>query len=219
MVSQWLALWLSILWFSPLVSANTETFSFQVPNYYDIPPNHSPYTGHKLLAINDSMLVMYEYPVLDISHYDLEKTVVRLPYDFASKSRQQLLVKLNNYGNRIFDANDVINVKLCWPATVPVNFDLQHRFIRAHDVGLAAEGLENDTLDIYVVVDYQADFYAVREPLPSTVEFNLVIAKLPNNLPIPIELYDFIVYLVDVCIVVVALHQYVMEGIQKAFFE
>lgn len=214
MVSQWLAL----LWLFLLVSANTETFSFQVPNYYDIPPHHSPYTSHKLLAINDSTLVMYEYPVLNVSHYDLQNTVVRLPYDFASKPRQQLLVKLNNYCNRTFDANDVINVKLCWPAILPVNFDLEHRFVRAHDVGLAAEGLENDTLDIYVVVDYQADFYAVREPLPSTIEFNLVISKLPNKLPIPIELYGFIVYLVDVCIVVVALHLYVMEGIKKAFF-
>lgn len=209
--------WLGLLWLVLSVSANTETFSFQIPNYYEIPPYRKPFSN-QLVAINESTLVLSEYPILDISNYDLLKTVVQLPYDFTEKPRQQLLIKLNNYNNSTFDANDVINVKLCWPATTPVNFELEHRFIRAHDLGVAAEQLSDNTLDIYVVVEYHGDFYAVREPVASTIEFNLVIARLPNHLPIPIELYDVIVYLVDVCIVVFGLYPYIMGVMKRAFF-
>jgi len=210
--------YLLILYLVLAVSANTETFLFLVPNYYDIPLHPQPYTHQRLTTVNTSTLVMVDYPILDVYNYDLAKTSVSIPYQFTEKPQNQLLVKLNNYGDATFDANDVINVKLCWPATIPVNFDLSHRFIRAHDLGLAPERLGGDTLDIYVVLEYQADFYSVRDDLASSMEFNLVIAKLPNSLPVPIELYDFIVYLVDMCILFAAMYEYVMEGIKRAFF-
>lgn len=209
---------LCIFTLSAFVAANTETFIFPVPNYYNIPAHIEPYTGHTLSAINSTTRVLTDFPILDVYNYNLLQTVVSLPYNFHEKPREQLLVKLNNYGDTTFDANDVINVKLCWPATIPVTFQLDHRFIRASDLGLAEQHLKLNTLDIYVVIDYEADFYAVREVHARTIDFNLVVSKLPNRIPIPIELYDFIVYVVDVCILLASVYPYILAFIEKTFF-
>lgn len=201
-----------------LVAANTETIVFLVPNYYDIPLQPHVFSGQNLVSINSTTNALTEFPILDVYNYNLLQTLVSVPYDFAAQRSNRLLVKLNNYGDSTFDANDLINVKLCWPATTPVNFRLDHKFVRSGDLGLAEKLLPQDTLDIYVEIQYQADFYAVREFLPPQLEFNLVISKLPNRVPIPIELYDFIMYFGDVCIVLVALYPYIISALKRAYF-
>lgn len=197
------------------VAANTETFVLLIPNYYDIPIDQRDHTDPHLAAINASTSVLTNHPILNANNYNVLETLVSLPYDYLRKPRQRLFVKLTNYNNNTFDANDLINVKLCWPATMPFNFDLNYRFVRAHELGAAEKSLTGDTLDIYIVVDYEADFYAVREVDSTMIDFNLVISKLPNRVPIPIELYDVIVYVVDVCIVLAGVFPYILGFLEK----
>lgn len=202
-----------------LVTANTETFLFQIPNYYDIPSDTRKVVNPQVTAINSSHNALIDHPIFDIHNYNILQSVVSLPYDFTRQERQTLLVKMTNFNNTTFDANDLINVKLCWPATTPVNFELNYIFLRAHDVGLAELGLSEDTLNIYIVVEYEADFYAVREVETSNLEFQLVISKLPNRIPIPIELYDVILYVVDVCILLAGMYPYILSVIAANFFK
>ncbi|KAF5210290.1 hypothetical protein EJF18_40324 [Clavispora lusitaniae] len=191
------------------VLANTETFSFTVPNYYNVPVRTSPYVDSQLEQYNSSTWVMFEFPIVNATNYDTSDSIIKLPYDFHSKRSQRLLVKLNNYANSTFDSNDVINVKLCWPATYPFNFDLSHTFLRAKEFG--ETDAAKDTLDIYIDISIEADFFAVVSDLPTFVEFSLVVSKLPNSLPIPIEVYSIIAYLVDVCILMVPLFPYIQS--------
>lgn len=201
------------------VTANTETFLFQIPNYYDIPSDTRELASPQIVAMNSSHNALIGHPIFDVHNYNILQSVVSLPYDFTRQERQTLLVKMTNFNNTTFDANDLINVKLCWPATTPVNFELYHLFLRAHDVGLAESGLPEDTLDIYIVVEYEADFYAVREVEFTNLDFQLVISKLPNRIPIPIELYDVILYVVDVCILLAGMYPYILSTIARNFFE
>lgn len=202
-------LYLSI---ASLVLANTETYLLKIPNYYDIPTPQRQYLLNHISKINATTTLIDEYPILDVYNYNLENTELELPYDYVSKTEQKLFVKLNNYQNKTFDSNDLINVKLCWPATYPFDFSLSHEFIRA---GEFENTPESNTLDIYVVITYQADFYAVKEVTDQTIKFHLVVSKLPNSIPIPIELYDFIVYAVDLCILMWSLFPFAESLIWK----
>lgn len=191
-------LWAATAW------ANTETYLYRVPNYYEVPPHVD--NGHGLTRLNASALLITNHPVLTIDNYTLDGTAVTVPYDFAGKPSETLYVRLNNYGNATFDSNDLISVKLCWPATTPLSFRLSHKYVRASEFGLAGR----NTLDAYVVVEYEADFYAVAPVADTSFDMHLVVSKLPNGVPIPIELYDVIVFLVDVVIVAVAVLPYIV---------
>lgn len=195
--------------------ANTETIVFQVPNYYDIPHHRALYAGKSHLWLNSTTRVWTHYPILNAYNYNLLETIVDVPYDYNTQKEHQVLVKLNNYGDGTFTSNDMINVKVCWPATEPINFDLDHRYIQASDLGLAPKGLQLDTLDIYIVVKYQADFYAVNPVPNSHLEFYLVVSRLPSIIPIPVELYDVIIYVVDVSIVAAVLAPYVARWVAE----
>lgn len=191
--------------------ANTETYLVRIPNYYDVPKHDQKYLKNRLVQVNSTTFVLEEFPILDVHNYNLTNTLVELPYDYVTKPDQKLLVKLNNYLGLTFDSNDLINVKLCWPATYPFGFDLSHEFIKSSTL------LEDNaqSLDIYIVVDIKPDFYAVRPVEQQTVQFSLVISKLPNSVPIPIELYDYIIYVVDLCIVTWTLFPYLAYAIDQ----
>lgn len=193
-----------LLLFAPLtVWANTETCMFKIPYYYNIPVDTESQNRPGIAQLNESTYVIDSHPILDINNYQLSESSLKLPYDYSSKDRRRLLVKLNNYGNDTFDANDVINVKLCWPATSPFSFQLDHHFILTRE--LNPEAAINQ-MDIYVEVIYSADFYAVKPIEETTVPVILAISKLPNRfVPIPIELYDYILYAMDLLIFAVTL--------------
>lgn len=196
-----------------VVRANTETYLLKVPNYYNVPAQIPPYQQNRLEQINSSTWVMLDYPILNATNYDLTNTTIQLPYDYEQKPLSHLLVKLNNYANLTFDSNDLINIKLCWPAIYPFDFQLDHRFIRASEFGETEP--HKNTLDIYIGIHLQADFYAVVPELPTAVEMNLVVSKLPSVIPIPIELYGVIAYLVDICILLGALLPYILAALTK----
>lgn len=204
------AFWAAALLLSAVL-ANTETYLFKVPNYYDVPVKMPQYEQNRLQEINSTTWVMLDYPILNAQDYNLSNTIIKLPYDYGKKPLTHLWVKLNNYGNQTFESNDLINVKLCWPAIYPVNFRLDHRFIRASEFG--ETDAKKNTLDIYIDIHIQADFYSVVDELPTAVEMNLLVSKLPSVIPIPIELYEVIVYLVDICILLVALLPYIQEAL------
>ncbi|KAM9927780.1 hypothetical protein OXX59_002290 [Metschnikowia pulcherrima] len=201
-----------ILSLCALAWANTEAYGFQIPNYYDIPLHRSDSSSsNEVKFLNETSLILTNHSILTLDSYSIENSVLTIPYDYLSKPKQRLYVRLNNYNNSMFDSNDLISVKLCWPATTPVNFNITHKYIQEHEfVGLESN---TDNLDVYIVIDYQADFYAPKPVTYSDFEIVLAVSRLPNRLPIPIELYGFIVYSVDLLILVATFWPWISEFI------
>ncbi|KAI5968612.1 hypothetical protein KGF57_000101, partial [Candida theae] len=189
-----------------------------IPQHYDIPSHRKSIhqveeiqrTWHH---INSSLDVLLDYPITTIND-ELKSKVIRrsnvvsLPYDSVAKSSKTILVRLNNYNDTLFDSGDLLNVKLCWPATHPYDFKLSHEYIKTKEL-TSDEALAVDPtqLDLYIRIDYQ--FFGISyndEKFLSTqdeVKFQLYVNKLPVKLiPIPLELYDFVVYLVDLLILI-----------------
>lgn len=182
--------------------ANTETCMIRVPYYYNIPWDAHEHNRPGLVQLNQSTYVVDTHPVLSVDAYSLDGCNLQLPYDFATQKTNRVFVKVNNFRNSTFDANDLLNVKLCWPATSPFSFRVDHQFLLTRD--LYPESPTNQ-LDIYVEIKYRADFYAVRPVHESAVPVVLVISKLPNRwMPIPIELYDYVVYAIDLVVLAVS---------------
>ncbi|PSK38563.1 hypothetical protein C7M61_002496 [Candidozyma pseudohaemuli] len=190
--------------------ANTETIVFTVPKFYEVPLCLRSFLPTPLREVNASTLLLTEYPIQSIRDYSLKETLVSVPYDFVNKPQRTLFVKLNNYEDSTFDSNDLINVKVCWPATFPIDFSLDQVYIKASEF----DEVENDTFDIYIKIDLQGDFYAVKEVEEDAVDFHLVISKLPGPIPIPIELYEFIMYLVDLLILLAGTFPYLLMGLE-----
>lgn len=195
------------LWFLlALGLANTETYLIQIPYYYDI-PNASNVAWPPLFnteVINSSTTLIADYPILSKTHPTLpnDRVTVRVPYDTVAKPKQKLLVRLNNY-NSTFASNDLISIKVCWPATEAYSFSISHQYIESSTLPLATH---NETLDLYAVIEYQADFVTFDPKYTSTSDelaFNLFLTVLPNRIPIPLELYDYITYLVGLLLVLV----------------
>lgn len=189
------------------VLANTETITFKVPNYYDIPFCLRSFHNLPVTRINSSTLLLTDIPIRCINNYTIDDSVISLPYDYIRKPKQTLLVKLNNYENAAFDSNDLINVKLCWPATYPINFNIDYKYVRASEF----EKSHNDTLDIYVEVTFYGDFYSPGEVKEDKIQFQLIISRLPGVVPIPIELYDFIIYVVTLLFLLVPVYPYIVS--------
>lgn len=193
------------------ILANTETIVFAVPNLYEVPSCLRQYLRSAIREVNASTLLLADFPIQNIREYNLKESQVSIPYDFVAKPRKTLFVKLNNYENKAFDSNDLINVKLCWPATFPIDFSLDHVYIKASEF----DDVENDTYDIFIKIDLEGDFYAVREVDEATVDFKLVISRLPRLLPIPIELFELIMYLTDILILSATFLPYLVAGLEK----
>ncbi|KAL6452957.1 hypothetical protein SBY92_000302 [Candida maltosa Xu316] len=101
----------------------------------------------------------------------------------------------------MFTNNDLLNIKLCWPATFPYDFSIDHAYFHSNEI---SEELE-DNFELYLVINYKFIAFTFDEAKflneKDNLEFQLYINKLPNRfIPIPLELYDFIVYLVDITI-------------------
>ncbi|KAK6867835.1 hypothetical protein K6H11_004748 [Candida tropicalis] len=144
--------------------------------------------------------LILDYPIQTIDNIDISN-IVKLNYDTVSQLPSTLLVRINNYGNALISNEDLLNIKLCWPATTPYDFQISHGYFHSNEI---SEELE-DNLELYLIINYQFHAYTYDETkyLNSNdeLEFQLYINKLPNKyLPIPLELYDFIVYLVDITI-------------------
>lgn len=206
---------ISYIFYAQIVLANTETYNFQIPYYYDIPSSSSSNNNNIIIhKLNDSTTLIEGYPILDKYDYtplinQLNSnitSIINLDYDTTNKPSKQLLIKLNN--NKL-SSNDLINVKLCWPSILPFNFDINHEFIKKSSL-INNIPKNNDTLDIYLIINYKADFITSNLKLFTKINdhvyFNLFIIKLPNNfLPIPIELYDYIIYIIDLLIIFIPL--------------
>lgn len=187
MVALPLRLIVSAYLLASFVMANTEVYMFTVPNYYEIPSGPTQQSP-ELALVNATTRHLDIHPVLTIDTYNIEDTVVTLPYDFHGKPQQRLLVKLNNFENSVYSANDLVHTKLCWPATSPFDIRISHGFFKEQDI----LGTGSAHLDMYLIIDYTGNFHAVREVSDDSFSFMLVVSKLPNKLPIPIELYDYI---------------------------
>lgn len=216
----WLNL-LVLLFCSSFAFANTETYLLKIPTYYDIPfskqPDSLPKGSlHDVLQLNDTHSVILDFPIgsikdqLDRRQDDVSsKNEITLTYNTKEPILKTLLVRINNYNDTTFTNDDLINVKLCWPATSAYDFRISHSYIRTNDeMALSREvPQELPRLDLYLKIEYE--FFGItydKEKYLSKdgeVGFMLYINKLPLNwLPIPLELYDFILYLVDILILV-----------------
>lgn len=201
------------------VVGNTESFLLSVPYYFDI--NSHPQLlseddalNRHIATLNASHSLLENYPIelIETRHNGLNVSniIAIRDYDSFSKPKKQLLVKLNNYGDTSFASRDLLYVKLCWPATFAFDFRVSHRFIAARDFLELGQAGDEDVLDMYVVVEYEfigetsdASRYLSEN---DEVVFQLYVTKLPARwLPIPIELYGFVVYFVDVTILLVSL--------------
>lgn len=196
-----------ICWLISLCFANTETYMFKIPQYYDIIPHPAPmstkdkFTRH-VHYLNDTYKLILDYPIQTIDNLDISN-VIKLQYDTVSQLPSTLLVRINNYNNSILANEDLLNIKLCWPATSPYDFQIAHSYFHSNELN---EELE-DNFELYLIIDYQ--FYAFTYDevkyldKDDVLEFQLYINKLPNQfIPIPLELYDLIIYLVDITIFV-----------------
>lgn len=197
--------WLILFWLISLCLGNTETYLFKIPQYYDIVSHptviatNDKFTRH-VHYLNDTHRLILDYPIQTIDNIDISN-IVKLNYDTVSQLPSTLLVRINNYGNALISNEDLLNIKLCWPATTPYDFQISHGYFHSNEI---SEELE-DNLELYLIINYQFHAYTYDETkyLNSNdeLEFQLYINKIPNKyLPIPLELYDFIVYLVDITI-------------------
>ncbi|KAI5966042.1 hypothetical protein CANMA_003288 [Candida margitis] len=209
--------WLVLLYLIiPACLANTETYLLKIPQYYDIPSHPQPMNESDQIQrnwhrINSSLSVLLDYPIATI-YDELEigmkrSNVVSSPYDSVTQLPQTILVRLNNYNDSVMDNKDLLNVKLCWPATSPFDFRISHEYIKTGELISDASLIDHNQLDIYLRIDYQFFGITFDEKFLNSqdnVKFQLYVNKLPFKLiPIPLELYDFVIYLVDLVILVI----------------
>lgn len=210
-------LWLVLLYMIPICLANTETHLLEIPQYYDIPPHPEPIHVIDRLQrnwhrINSSLSVLLDYPIASISDELLtsktHSNVVTLPYDSIARPQRTILVRLNNYNDTLLQNKDLLNIKLCWPATLPFDFKLSHEYIKTKEIIDDANALNKNHFDLYLRIDYQFFGVTYNEAKflrhNDEVKFQLFVSKLPfKMIPIPLELYDFVIYLVDLLILVI----------------
>ncbi|KAI5953266.1 hypothetical protein KGF54_002637 [Candida jiufengensis] len=178
----------------------------RIPNYYNIPTSKLVQRNqqYKLQEYNSTLSFILNYPITTIDNeLSNDVSIISLNYNTKKPIKKSLLIKLNNYNNSIFTNNDLLNIKLCWPATFPYDFTLNEEYIKTTDY-LQDEEPE---LDLYLRIDYEFFGKTYDEKYLSdndSLQFQLFISKLPNRyLPIPLELYDFLIFFVDLLILIV----------------
>lgn len=192
----WIWLWVTV------VICNTEPYILQVPKYYEVPgctkqwPSQHVYITEKHSIVND-------FPILNVSTINQIPSITIQPSQpFDKIDHGSVLVKLNNYYNSTYDSNDILFIKVCWPAIFPVGFNIKHEFL----------AIESNEVDIYLNITYSFDYNTILE-LVELIEFNLIIEKLPRKIPIPIEVYDVILYQMDIVIMFIGgLYLYKSHG-------
>lgn len=199
----------TILIFLPLCLANTETHLIKVPHYFDIPMHSESYTNRVLQHLNSTHSVFYDYPIQSIDQLKLDNQIV-LQDNTRVSTIKTLLVRINNYADSFYESDDLLSIKLCWPATEAYDFTLSHGFLNDDDL--------NTNLNIYLRIDYQftGKPYDISLLGPEYLTFQLYITKLPVSwLPIPAELYQFIIYFVDLTVIVVMIVPYLIGYLFK----
>lgn len=183
LVVVWWTLW-------ALVVANTETYIYRIPYYYDPPPP----TTRQGLTSNKTHTVIHHYPIDTVSHQADSHQLVLHP--------GTTLVQINNYDDML-KAEDTLNFKFCWPATNPYDVHLDYVYsLEFTDVP--------ERVDLFAAITLTPEGQSARQLPPQPLTANFYIAKLPLKwLPIPVELYSLIPYLVAVTVVSVAAMPYV----------
>lgn len=178
-----------------LVSANTETHILNIPNYFDIPQHPTPFNSYEIKSINHTHWTAFDFPIVDKYSYSIpQNDTVNIPGHLYDGETGSILVRLNNYKDSTYNSNDLLFIKLCWPATIPIDFEINHQFIHSNELD---ESLS--TFDMYLVIKFTPNFKTYHEQYKTIdAKFKLVIEKLPIRIPIPLEVYDIIVYLVDI---------------------
>lgn len=183
--------------------ANTETHLIKIPYHYEIPPSFDTNISTLPVQLNETTKIINQFPIDSVGN-EYANHIIEFEYNSIEKPLQTILVKVNNYHNTTFTADDLIFVKVCWPATNPYDIDISHIF---------TQELNNDSsfLDLYLIIQYQMyaqsfsdEFFTSNEPF----SLQLYMTKLPNRLPIPVELYEIIMYLVNLTILIVAVTPY-----------
>ncbi|KAI5959610.1 uncharacterized protein KGF55_005254 [Candida pseudojiufengensis] len=192
--------------------ANTETILIKIPNYYNIPILKSIPKNHETIQIeeyNSTLSIIQNFPINTIDKsINRNKNVISLNYNTKIPIQKTLLVKINNYNNSIFQNNDLLNIKLCWPATLPYDFKLNEEYLVTTNLYKSEEKENPNELDLYLRIDYEF-FGKTYDPIKylsenDQLKFQLFISKLPNRyLPIPLELYDFVLFVVDMVILII----------------
>ncbi|CAK9437939.1 uncharacterized protein LODBEIA_P23170 [Lodderomyces beijingensis] len=191
--------------------ANTETHLVKIPQFYNIPTSHRQLQTHEqIINLNLTHSVVLNHPIETIedqlsprNEQALVWNIVCVPYDTIAQPRKTLLFHL---GDPNMQNGDLYFIKLCWPATSPYEFRISHEYIKTHEL-LGPEEGRSAELDLYLRVDYR--FFGVAlDPQrvlkrDDSLEFLFYIEKMPVNwLPIPLEMYDLIVYLADIAILI-----------------
>lgn len=181
-----------------LVLANTETINIKIPYYYDIPPP----TALQHPWSNTTHTVIHQFPVGTI------KTTTNAGPLPVTLSTPTTLIHINNYDDT-FSANDIINVKFCWPATSPYKINLDHIY--------SSEWVEKtdphtNRVDLFVRIAIEPEGYSNLGLDPEPLEANIYVSKVPSSLvPIPIELYYLLPYLVGVVAGSITLAPYIYD--------
>ncbi|KGR10790.1 hypothetical protein MG5_02743 [Candida albicans P57072] len=211
-----------LLLFVSICMANTETCLVRVPEYYNIVPHPSSISrdarfSRELHRLNTTHTVLLDYPIGSIDDQDMSN-IITVTYDTVAQPRSTLLVRVNNYGDNTFTNGDMLNIKLCWPATMPYDFSIDHVYMHSNEL---VESVE-DEFDLYVAVTYEFHAFSYDNGRflqeETALSFQLYVNKLPSRfLPIPLELYDTIVYLVDITIFIVwNILPYLVKGVLEA---
>lgn len=214
---------LSLLLVISVCVANTETYLLKVPRYFDISPHPEPISLHdtlnrNILQVNDTHSLLLNYPIESKATRHTINHVVEATYDSVAAPAKTLLVKLNNYDDSTYSSEDLLNIKLCWPATFPYDFELSHCFCKLSEI-IPRIPAENDSFDVYLKVEYKFTAHPVDTSIlhkQDQVLFQLYITKLPFSwLPIPLELYEYLMYFVDLGIVVWSVVPYLYEYLTR----
>jgi hypothetical protein len=218
---------LSLLLLIVLCFANTETYMLKVPRYFNISPHPEPISLHdtlnrNILELNDTHSLLINYPIesKDTQRVQTVNNLLEIHnYNSVLAPTRTLLVKLNNYDDSTYTSEDLLNIKLCWPATLPYDFTLSHYFCKLSEI-IAGIPQEIDSFDVYLRIDYQFTAHTFD---PShlhekdSLQFQLYITKLPISwLPIPLELYEYLMYFVDLGIIVWTMTPYLYDYLVKA---
>ena len=172
--------------------ANTETCLVRVPEYYNIVLHPSPISrdarfSRELHRLNTTHTVLLDYPIGSIDDQDMSN-IITVTYDTVAQPRSTLLVRVNNYGDNTFTNGDMLNIKLCWPATMPYDLSIDHVYMHSNEL---VESVE-DEFDLYVAVTYEFHAFSYDNGRflqeETALSFQLYVNKLPSRfLPIPLS--------------------------------
>lgn len=197
-----------ILLFIAAVAANTESVVLQVPYYFDIPLYSNEFISTELTPLNNTHGYFNDFPIYNKLTYPSDP-----PAQVLDPKLQTVLVPLNNHQNSAFSGGDILYVKLCWPATTPYSFQLSHEFLPSSEIS-TLKSAELSLLNLFLRIDYFSDFYALT-PQPIEPKIQLTVSKLTWTF-IPLELHDFIAFLVSLVILLLTLVPHLTEWLTQS---